>query len=155
MINRELIEEIATRHLEGTPHFLVEVKCPPSNQIEVIIDSEERLSIDDCVKLSKAIESELDRDVEDFQLMVTSAGIGQPFKIERQYLKSVGRTVQIILKTGTKITGTLVAVDKEGVTVEYEVIEKSEDKRRKVTVTKHEAYKFDEIKSTTEELTIR
>lgn len=155
MINAQIIEEIALRNLEDTRLFLVEVKCSQSNEIEVVVDSDDYLTIEDCIRLSKAIESEFDRDSEDFELSVYSAGIGQPFKIHRQYVKSVGRAVEVILRSGLKVTGTLAAVTDDGITIEYQVKEAIEGKKRKEMVTKSDQYTFDQIKTTKEELTIR
>lgn len=155
MINKQTIEEIALKHLESSGLFLVEVNCSVSNEIEVVVDADNYLTIDDCIKLSKAIEGELDREAEDFELSVYSAGIGQPLKIHRQYLKTIGRPVELILKSGLKITGTLTAVTQDGLSIEYQVKETVEGKKRKELVTKTENYTFDQIKSTKEELTIR
>lgn len=155
MINAQIIEEIALRNLEDTRLFLVEVKCSQSNEIEVVVDSDDYLTIEDCIRLSKAIESEFDRDSEDFELSVYSAGIGQPFKIHRQYVKSVGRAVEVILRSGLKVTGTLAVVTDDGITIEYQVKEAVDGKKRKEMVTKSDQYTFDQIKTTKEELTIR
>lgn len=75
MIRKETIESIANEHLAGTDLRLVEVTVNEENEIEVIITRETGVSIDDCVALSRYIESKLDRDKEDFSLMVGSAGI--------------------------------------------------------------------------------
>ena len=75
MILKQTIEKIAQEHLQGTDLSLVEVTVSEENDIEVIITSEGGVSIDDCVELSRFIESKLDRDKEDFSLMVGSAGI--------------------------------------------------------------------------------
>ncbi|MBR0223623.1 MAG: hypothetical protein IJL93_05035 [Bacteroidales bacterium] len=76
MIQKQTIEQIAQEHLQGTELSLVEVTVSDDNDIEVIITREGGgVSIDDCVALSRFIESKLDRDKEDFSLMVGSAGI--------------------------------------------------------------------------------
>ena len=76
MILKQTIEALAQAHLQGTELTLVEVTVSPDNDIEVIITREGGgVSIDDCVALSRYIESKLDRDKEDFSLMVGSAGI--------------------------------------------------------------------------------
>ena len=76
MIRKETIEAIASEHLSGGELKLVEVSVSEDNDIEVIITREGGgVSIDDCVALSRYIESKLDRDKEDFSLMVGSAGI--------------------------------------------------------------------------------
>lgn len=155
MINKQIIEEIALKYLNDTELFLVEVHCSPSNEIEVVVDADNYLTIEHCIKLSKSIESELDREVEDFELSVYSAGIGQPLKIHRQYVKTVGRPVEVVLKSGMKVTGMLTNVTPDGITIEYQAKEAIEGKKRKETVTKTESYTFDQIKSTKEELTIK
>ena len=76
MIDCKKIEEIATRRLEGTELFVVSCTATPSNEVELLIDSDTSVAIDACVALSRAIEAEFDRDVEDFGLTVASAGIG-------------------------------------------------------------------------------
>ena len=75
MILKQTIESIAQEHLQGTDLSLVEVTVSEDNDIEVIITRESGVSIDDCVALSRFIESKLDRDKEDFSLMVGSAGV--------------------------------------------------------------------------------
>lgn len=75
MILKQTIEALAQEHLQGTPLTLVEVTVSEENDIEVIITREGGVAIDDCVALSRHIESKLDRDKEDFSLMVGSAGI--------------------------------------------------------------------------------
>ena len=75
MIQKQTIEKIAQEYLQGTELSLVEVTVSEENDIEVIITREGGVAIDDCVALSRHIESKLDRDKEDFSLMVGSAGI--------------------------------------------------------------------------------
>ena len=75
MIQKQTIEALAQEHLQGTDLSLVEVSVSEDNDIEVIVTRESGVSIDDCVALSRYIESKLDRDKEDFSLMVGSAGI--------------------------------------------------------------------------------
>jgi ribosome maturation factor RimP len=75
MILKQTIESIAQEHLQGTDLSLVEVTVSEENDIEVIITREGGVAIDDCVALSRYIESKLDRDKEDFSLMVGSAGV--------------------------------------------------------------------------------
>lgn len=155
MILKQTIEQVVAEQIQDTPIFLVEIKISPSNEIEVVIDSDERLGIDDCIKLSKAIEFSLDREADDFELSVYSAGIGEPLKIYRQYLKTVGRPVEILLLSGIKQIGVLTAVDEQGVTIEFQTKEVIDGKKRKELVTKTEKYNFDQIKTTKEELDIR
>ena len=84
MIDTAKIEAIANAALEGSKLFLVSVTATPTNEIEVVIDSDDSVDIDDCVNLSQTIEAQFDREAEDFELTVTSAGVGQPLKLLRQ-----------------------------------------------------------------------
>ncbi len=105
-------------YLKGTDKFLVEVKVKPVNIIYVFIDSDTQVTIDDCVDLSKHIESQYDRDMEDFELNVSSAGLDQPFKLLRQYLKHIDKTVDVKLKDGKKIRGILVECNENNLIIQ-------------------------------------
>ena len=155
MIDKTLIEKLAGENLDGDDMFLVGVRCTPDNSIEVTVDSDSRMTIDRCIVLSKAIEGSLDRDAEDFSLTVSSAGIGQPLSHPRQYAKVQGKPVEVLLKNGQKITGTLTDFDGQGLTLEYQTMEMVEGKKKKQPVTHNEAIVFGDIKSTKEVLTIK
>lgn len=99
--------------INGTHLFLVDLKVLPGNRIEVFIDSDNGLGINDCVDLSRHIEKSLNRDIEDFSLEVSSPGATQPLKLSRQYIKHVGRDLELKLNDGTSITGTLTEIGNE------------------------------------------
>ena len=84
MIDTKKIIEAAERNLQGTDMYVVGCTCTPGNDIELLIDSDTSVAIDACVRLSRSIEEELDRDEEDFSLTVASAGIGSELKCLRQ-----------------------------------------------------------------------
>lgn len=155
MIDTSVITSVVERESVAMDLFLVEVKVSAGNDIEVIVDSDTKVQIDQCMALSRAIEAALDRDTEDFQLTVASAGIGQPLKLLRQYEKLVGSDVDVVLKEGTKLVAKLTAVDEQAITVEYEEKVVVEGKKRKVVVTKNEVIPFSEIKSTVEHLSFK
>ena len=96
MIDTKKIIEAAERNLQGTDMYVVGCTCTPGNDIELLIDSDTSVAIDACVRLSRSIEEELDRDEEDFSLTVASAGIGSELKCLRQYRKLVGSTVEVL-----------------------------------------------------------
>ncbi len=98
--------------------FIVDVTVGPGNAISVIIDSDEGLSIDKCIEMSRHIEHQFDREVEDFSLEVSSPGLTQSFKVLRQYLKNLEKEVEIVTVKGDKITGVLKSVSDEGFVVE-------------------------------------
>jgi ribosome maturation factor RimP len=102
--------------------FLVEAKLLAGDEVELFIDSDavredgrpRGVSVEDCMALSRAIDARFDREVDDFSLTVSSAGIGQPLRVARQYKKLVGRQVEVVLTGGAKIVGTLEAAGSEG-----------------------------------------
>ena len=148
MIEKKVICQLVEEKLASSSNYLVDVVIKPGNLIIVEIDNDEAVSIDDCVELSRFIEDNLDREVEDFELEVGSAGITSPFKILRQYVKNIGNEVEMLLKSGVKLNGTLKAADENGVVVAVERKEKPEGAKRPVVVLKDESYTFDEIKYT-------
>jgi ribosome maturation factor RimP len=152
MIDCKKITEIAEQQLAGTDMFVVECTCSPSNEVELLIDSDSSVSIDACVALNRAIDAEFDRDVEDYSLTVASAGIGEPLLALRQYHKLVGSTVEVLLKSGVKILATLDEVTEEAITISYEEAVVVEGKKKKQLQRTSHTYSFDEIKWTKEYL---
>ena len=149
------IESIANRFMEGTDLFLVEVKVSPMNEVEVSIDSDTSVTIDKCVELSRAIEAEFDRDTEDFELSVMSAGIGQPLKLLRQYQKAIGHPVEVVMKDGMKYKGTLESADEEKIVLAWEEKQLLEGKKRKQLVEVHKEFRLDAMKSAKRELSFK
>lgn len=152
MIDVTRVREIAETQMEGTDLFVVEVRVSPANEIGVTVDSDTQVGIDRCVELSRSIEGALDREQEDFELTVMSAGIGQPLKMLRQYRKLIGRPVEVILKDGGKIVGNLTDASETSIAVEYEERVAVEGKKRKQLVTTRRELSLDEVKSTCEYL---
>lgn len=152
MIDVTRVREIAETQMEGTDLFVVEVRVSPANEIVVTVDSDTQVGIDRCVELSRSIEGALDREQEDFELTVMSAGIGQPLKMLRQYRKLIGRPVEVILKDGGKIVGNLTDASETSIAVEYEERVAVEGKKRKQLVTTRRELSLDEVKSTSEYL---
>ncbi len=126
--------------------FLVELEVKPGNKIIVTIDHDNGVAISYCIELSKFIEEHLNRDEEDFELEVASAGIGQPFKVQRQYQKNIGRDVEVLTADGKKFSGKLVTVGENSFSVEVEEMVKVEGKKRKELQVKTVSCNFDEVK---------
>jgi len=110
MITTESITELIDGHLEGSNVFLVEVLVKPGNAIRVHVDSQDGISIDECVKISRFINESLDRDEEDYSLEVSSPGLGGSFRVKQQYEKNVGRDIEVLYTDGIKVKGKLVSV---------------------------------------------
>lgn len=146
MIDIKRVTDIAEKHLAGTDMFVVECKATPMGEIELLIDSDTAVRLEDCAALNRAIEAELDREVEDFALMVASAGIGSELKLLRQYAKIIGSSVEVLLKDGIKILAKLDKADNDGIVISYEEKQLVEGKKRKQTVEVTKEYKWEEVK---------
>ena len=109
MIDKSIVKSLVDEWLEGKDYFLCDLTVSADSRIVVEIDHEEGVWIEDCVELSKHIEQGLDREQEDFELEVGSAGIGQPFKVLRQYEIHVGEEVEVLACDGKKLFGILVS----------------------------------------------
>lgn len=102
MIEKKKIEELIAEELAETDRFLVELNINNANHIEVFIDSDKLVGIDHCVELSRHIESNLDREEQDFFLNVSSAGLDLPLRKKRQYLKHIGQLLKIKFTDGSQ-----------------------------------------------------
>ncbi|MBO5894478.1 MAG: ribosome assembly cofactor RimP [Alistipes sp.] len=146
MIEAQRVIEIAEKILADTDIFVVDCKTSPVGDIELLIDSDTAVKLDDCARINRAIEAELDREVEDYSLLVASAGIGSELKLLRQYRKILGGSVEVLLKDGIKILAKLDEANEEGITLSYEEKQTVEGKKRKQSVEVTKSYKWEEIK---------
>lgn len=117
MIDKEFVRKEVEKELAGGDLFLVDVKVGRNNEIGIFIDGDRGVTIQDCVDLSRAIENKLDREKEDFELNVSSCGIEEPLKLKRQYLKNIGRQIEVENIEGKKFSGLLAEVDEDGFSV--------------------------------------
>jgi len=111
----EDLRQLVENHFAGTDKFLVDILVKPGNRIYVFIDGDHGVMIADCVEVSRLLESSLDRETEDFELNVSSAGADQPMKLPRQYTKNIGRSLQVKLSEDKTVTGKLEAVTENGI----------------------------------------
>lgn len=145
MIDQRKITQLVEEKLTDE-QFIVSVDVSPLNQISILVDSFSGLTIDHCVKLSRHIEGNLDREVEDFELQVSSAGLGEPFKIRQQFEKNKGKEVQVILANGMKLEGVLTKIDQTGFDLETSKRQKVEGHKKKQLITKIHRIEFDQAK---------
>lgn len=117
MIDKMHVLNVIDTALAGSDKFLVDLKISTDNRINVAIDGDNGITIDDCVELSRTIENSLDRDEEDFELNVASAGLDTPLKLKRQYRKNVGQELAVTTFDGESITGRLVEAGDESITI--------------------------------------
>lgn len=107
MIDKFKVLDIVKDVLEGSDKYLVNMKITPDNRIFVDLDGDNGINIDDCIEVSRAIENSLNRDEEDFELNVSSAGADSPLKMPRQYRRHVGRELSVEPFEGAKVEGVL------------------------------------------------
>ncbi len=148
MIAKQNVAEIVNQWLADKEYFLVDVAVSGDNRIVVEIDHAEGVWIDDCVELSRFIEASLNRDEEDYELEVGSAGIGQPFKVLQQYVNHIGKEVEVLAKDGKKYRGVLTRAEQEDFSITVQVKEKPEGAKRPVLVDREYTWRYDETKYT-------
>jgi len=150
MIEKQKIEGLVKEYMKGTGLFLVSVKVSNANRISVLADKKEGITIDECAAIHRQIENELDRDVEDFELQVSSPGLDQPFMVIEQYYKNEGKKVEVADTEGTRYTGILKNVTTGGFELETTLKTKG-----KAIELKDISFNFEQIKTTRVILTIK
>ena len=140
------MKELANEWLEGKEYFLVDATVDEDNKITVEIDHKDGVWIEDCCELSRFIENHLDRDVEDFELEVGSAGIGQPMKVLQQYINSIGYDVELLTADGKKMEGAMKSADEQGFVVTVVEKQRVEGKKRPQMVEVDKAFNYGDVK---------
>lgn len=148
MIDKTALTAFIEKQLTGTDLYLVDIKISPANGVTVEIDSDTNVDIDKCVALTKEIEKEFDRDVEDYELEVGSSGLTSPFKVLRQYKKYIGQEVEVLTTEGKKLKGTLLEANPESFSISCEEKVKHEGAKRPVIEKVEHVFKFSDVKST-------
>ena len=148
MIQKETVCQLVGEWLQDKDYFLVEATVSPDDKIVVEIDHKDGVWIEDCVALSRFIEERLNREKEDYELEVGSAGIGQPFKVPQQYAIHVGHEVEVLTADGRKLVGVLTASDDSGFTVAVPQKVKEEGAKRPKMVEVEHTFGYDEVKHT-------
>ena len=126
-------------------YFLVEISVKPTNNIKVFVDADQGAAIDQLSKINRALYKWVEENLfpnGDFSIEVSSPGLDEPLKLDRQYLKNVGRMVEIVLKNGLKKEGKLISVSENEIVIEEEI-----GKGKKKEVIQHIILK-EEIKTT-------
>ena len=148
MIDKNVVRNLVEEWLQDKEYFLVDVEISPDDRIVVEIDHADGVWIEDCVELSRYIEDRLDRDEEDYELEVGSAGLGQPFKVPQQYVNFIGKNVEVLDSDGKKVKGVLKSVDGNDFTVTVAEKVKQEGKKRPVLTDVDHTYQMDKVKYT-------
>ncbi len=148
MIDKSIVKRLVDEWLEGKEYFLCDLTVSADARIVVEIDHEEGVWIEDCVELSKHIEQGLDREQEDFELEVGSAGIGQPFKVLRQYEIHVGEDVEVLTCDGKKLFGVLKEVTPEQFVITTMQKVKKEGQKRPALEEVDQTFAYADVKYT-------
>ncbi len=145
MIAKEKIATLAAEKLTDD-QFLVDVTVSATNVIHIMVDSDTGISINQIVEISRYVENGLDREVEDFELSVFSAGLTEPFRLVRQYKKNVGNEIELLLAGGQKMNGLLKSADDQQVELEVTTKEKIEGSKKKELVIRVHCFPYSEVK---------
>ena len=144
---RKKIEELLNQFLEERNDlFLIDLKISANDDVTVILDGDNGVSLQDCLDASRAIEFNMDREEHDFSLQVMSAGLSEALASERQFRKNIGRDLDVLMKDDTKIEGELVKVDAEKITLLLRYRKPKEIGKGKVDVEEEKEIPYSEIK---------
>lgn len=149
MITKEKVNVLVEEWLQQKgDYFLVDIEMADDDRIVIEIDHADGVWIEDCAELSRFLQEQLGDELGDYELEVGSAGIGQPFKVEQQYVNHVGDNVEVVDAEGKKTAGVLKQVDGRLFTVTTLEKQIPEGKKRPVKVEVDKTYSMDEVKST-------
>ncbi|QQS49823.1 MAG: ribosome assembly cofactor RimP [Bacteroidota bacterium] len=147
MISKDKIHSLIAGKLSEGDYFVVSLDVTSANRIRLVVDSMSGITIEECVQFSRLIEHNLDREVEDFSLEVTSPGLSSSLLVKEQYKRNIGRELDIQLKSGSKLKGLVLSTNEEGVTLECEVKVKIDGSNRKQTVKQEQTINYTDIVS--------
>ncbi|MNU81060.1 Ribosome maturation factor RimP [compost metagenome] len=148
MISKQKVKELAEERIKDRDErlFIVELTISASNVIRLELDKTEgNVSIEDCMSVSRNIEHNLDREDADFELSVSSAGLDKPLRVHAQYVKNIGRDLDVKLSSKEKVSGTLIAVDEAGIVLKREEKQAIEGKKKKELVVIENKIAFSDI----------
>ena len=148
MIERNAVKTVVEERLSGNDYFLVDVTFTPDDRIVVEIHHADGVWLEDCAELRRFMQARLGDELGDYELEVGSAGIGQPFKVEQQYLNHIGKDVEVLEAEGKKVQGVLKQVDGRNFVVTVKEKQKLEGKKRPQLVDVDKTFNMDNIKYT-------
>lgn len=146
MVDKHQVEQAVLEAINGTDIFIVEIKVTPDNRVTVELDSKSGLDIDTCARVTRAIEAAVDREIEDYELEVGSAGLTAPFKVPAQYEKNIGNDIEVLTRDGRKMSGKLIAVEGTDFTIEVSRKVKEPGAKRPVMITEPVTLSMDNVK---------
>ncbi|MDD2548711.1 MAG: ribosome assembly cofactor RimP [Bacteroidales bacterium] len=147
MITNTKVENIVLQQLDSKIEFIVDISVSSANQIKVLLDGDQGITIERCVEISRAIEQSFDREAEDFELEVSSAGLSETLRLPRQYKKNIGHKLDVVKTDGQKVRGLLKNVTDSNFTLEIESMVKVEGKKRKQKLVEQVSIPYTDVKS--------
>jgi ribosome maturation factor RimP len=153
---KEKVKKLLDKALEDNKSlFLIEFKVLEGNQIKVIIDGDQGVTVNDCIAVSRAIEHNIDREETDFSLDVASAGVSEPLSIPRQYKKNIGRILKVKTRNNEILEGKLTKVGDNEIELNWKVREPKPIGKGKVTVQKEAVLEYKNIVEATVVITFK
>jgi ribosome maturation factor RimP len=151
MISKEQVRTLAQARIDELDRglFIVSISISKSNSIQLELDKTEGyVAIEDCISVSRNVEHNLDREETDFELHVSSAGLDKPLRVLQQFVKNIGREVEVMMNNKTEKKGVLLAINEQTMTLQTTRVEKIEGKKKKETIVEDEIIPMTEIKET-------
>ncbi len=147
---RKQIEQLLNEFLETRKDlFLIDLKISTSDEVSVVLDGDQGVSLQDCLDCSRAIEFNMDREAHDFSLQVSSAGLSEPLTLPRQFAKNLGREIKVIAEDGWEDQGELIKVEEQSVTILLRYRKPKEVGKGKMDVEEEKVIPLDQIKKAT------
>lgn len=144
---RKRIEELLNEFLETRKDlFLIDLKISAGDDVTVILDGDNGVTLQDCLDASRAVEFNMDREEHDFSLQVMSAGLSEPLSTPRQFRKNIGREIEVLLGDSSKTEGELAKVDDEKITLVLRYRKPKDIGKGKVDVEEEKEIPYSEIK---------
>jgi len=147
MIDKKKVEELVNSRISELDNglFVVDVSVSSNSVITVELDKwNGGVSVEDCLSVSRNVEHNLDRETNDFELTVSSAGLDRPLRVKAQYEKNIGRLIDVTLKDGTKYSGILKTTYPEGIDVD--IVKKVSKTKKNEQITETIRMNYDTIK---------
>lgn len=151
MISKNKIKDLAQERIDELNNdlFIVDISISSANVIQIELESANgNVAIKDCVSVSRNVEHNLDREEQDFELHVSSAGLDKPFRVVQQYVKNIGRSVTVNPNEGKKVEGDLIAADETSFTIRTTRKERIEGKKKKEIIVDDLVFNYNDVKET-------
>ena len=146
-MNQETVKRLVAEAIEENEElFLIELSFLAGNKILVEVDGDDGINLKECIRISRHVEHNLDREEEDFGLEVTSVDVGKPLRVIRQYQKNIDRILGIKMIDGEQIEGTLVSANKNEIKLAWKAREPKPIGKGKITVDKTAVIAYKDIK---------